>query len=302
MSQIRRAHYLYGVTTQAELIGFLRTQCVIADNKELESIVSDWRSAAQAFASIQMTHQELPESIRVDELSKPRSPIIDEVESSRLFRQSFSLLPYSIQAVEIDKIVAGQRYVDLSYVDELTKLIPPKPNADFLADFCLSRKSGVAPPSELQLGPNVYSFKSESTDFRFLGGYPKPLDASDLAASTGGGEPVAAVVLLVGYGSPQVNVFKVGGRVILNNGFHRLYALRSRGVTTAPVVVQHITNSALELPPVIAGLPSQYQTQAPRPSMMKDFLNPKFTREVKLKARDRSVQIQWNINQVDIPK
>jgi len=172
----------------------------------------------------------------------------------------------------------------------------------FLVNFCLKRRSQAAPPSELQTASNVYGYRSETTDFRFLGGYPKPLDQADISASTGGGEPVAGLVLLVGYGSPQVNVFQVGTRIVLSNGFHRLVALRSHGVKSAPVVVQHVNNVELELPPAIAGLPSHYLVSTPKPAMLMDFLNPRFVREVHIKSRDRSVQIQWNINQVDIPK
>lgn len=302
MSETQRALYLYGVTTQPEVIGFLRTQCVLSDEKELEQILNEWRAAAKAFADTPLAPTELPESARTEEIPQSCDSLLAEVRKDPLFCQSFSLLPYSLNLVEIDKIVAGQRYVNLDFVDSLTKQIPVSPTPEFLTKFCLLRRSEAPKPAELQLGHNVYSYRSPSTDFRFLGGYPKPLAEADISASTGGGEPVAALVLLVGYGSPQVNVFKVGGRLILNNGFHRLFALRSKGVTMAPAVVQEISNPDLELPQMIAGLPSQYQVRHPRPSMMRDFLNPAYTREVRMRARDRSVQVQWNVNQVDIPK
>jgi hypothetical protein len=302
MSETQRALYLYGVCTQAEVIGFLRTQCVLKDDGELERILADWRKATKAFAASVTSPDDLPDSARAEDVTDSWASELTPLVSDALFKQSFSLLPYSIKTVELDKVVAGQRYVNLDYVDDLAKTIPPNPDPGFLVRFCLIRKSTAPLPAELQLGQNVYSYKSQTTDFRFLGGYPKPLTDDDLAASTGGGEPVAALVLLVGYGSPQVNLFQVGNRYILNNGFHRLFALRSKGVRFAPAVVQQISNPDLELPPVIAGLPSQYQARAPRPSMLKDFLNSTFTREVRLKARDKSVQIQWNVNQVDIPR
>lgn len=302
MTETQRALYLYGVCTQAEVIGFLRTQCVLQDEKELEQILSDWRLATKAFGTSIGSPADSPDTAIAEEVGHSWDPNLKALESDALFRQSFSLLPYSVQLVELDKIVAGQRYVNLDYVESLAKTVPEKPSPGFLVKFCLLRKSSAPAPAELALGQNVYSYKAQSTDFRFLGGYPKPLTSEDLAASTGGGEPVAAVVLLVGYGSPQVNLFHVGKRYILNNGFHRLFALRSKGVLRAPAVVQEVSNPDLELPPIIAGLPTQYQVRAPRPSLLKDFLNPTFTREVRLRARDKSVQIQWNVNQVDIPR
>ena len=50
-------------------------------------------------------------------------------------------------------------------------------------------------------------------------------------------------------------VYRVGRRLILANGFHRLYALRALGVTHAPVLVLQVTHPQLELPPAIAETP-----------------------------------------------
>lgn len=298
----QRALYLYGACTQPEVVTFLRTQCVLSGEGEIENILRDWREAAKAFSQTSLTANNSPDAIGIEEIPGSHTGQLEKVSSDPLFRKSFSLLPCSFQLVELDRVVAGQRYVNMDYVDSLVQSIPDKPDLKFLIDFCLRKRSGAPPPSELQLGPNVYSYKSQSTDFRFLGGYPKKIEGADIAASTGGGEPVAAIVLLVGYGSPEVSMFKVGSRVILNNGFHRLVALRTRGVRKAPVVVQHVTNVDLEIPPVLVGLPSQYLVRAPKPSMLMDFLNPKFVREVRMKSRDKSVQIQWNVNQIDIPR
>jgi hypothetical protein len=299
-----RVRYLYGVCTQPEVISFLRSQCILKDEAELKAILADWRTSASAFASATSTLNfgDLPETIEVKDFPAREVKLLEKVVEDPLFQKSFSMLPQSFKIVEIDKIVAGQRYVNLDYVENLAATIPKNPDLEFLVRFCLLKKSDAPAPAELALAPNAYGFRSESTDFRFLGGYPKPLGPDDIAAAVGGGEPVAAIVLLVGYGSPQVNLFQVGNRMILNNGFHRLFALRSKGILHAPVVVQQITNVDLELPPLIAGLPSQYQVRAPRPSMMKDFLNPEFVREVRMKSRDKNVQIQWNANQVDIPR
>jgi len=172
-----------------------------------------------------------------------------------------------------------------------------------LLDFSLKGGFHNPPvPDELQLPSDGYSYKSVSTDFRFLGGYPKKLTQEDYEYAIGGGIPVSAIILFVGYGSPAINVFQVGKRLILNNGFHRLYALLKAGVSKAPVVVQHVTNWNLELPPVFLGLPTQYLVTTRRPSLIRDFLDADLTTELAIRARDKLVQIQWNVNQFDIPR
>jgi hypothetical protein len=49
--------------------------------------------------------------------------------------------------------------------------------------------------------------------------------------------PVGAIILFVGYGAGSVNVLEANNRLILNNGFHRVYALRKSGVSKIPVVL-----------------------------------------------------------------
>lgn len=297
-----RIQHLFGAVSQPEILGFLRTQCVFENEEEIEDVMTKWRTAATKFQSLFTVAQDFPDSVAQEDLPSEYMDKISGVTSDPLFKNSFSMLPYSIRLVEIEKIIAAQRYVNLDYTEKLVPSIPREPGIDFLIDFCLVRRSDAAPPSELQNAANVFSYRSNSTDFRFLGGYPKPLNEDDLRLCIGGGQPVSALILFVGFGTPAVNVFQVGTRLILNNGFHRLYALLSKGIKKAPVIVQQIQNPSIELPQMIAGLPKEYSIQTLRPSIIKDFMNPNLTMELSLKDRERSVQIQWGLNQTDIPK
>ena len=299
---MERIIHLYGAVSQPEIINFLRTQCEFNDPSELAEIVHSWSKAAAEFSKLPADQSDLPEAVSVEEIPHEFASLVDKVAQSALFRNSFSLLPYSFKVIDLDHLVAPQRYVNLSYIEKLAESFPVEMGMDYLIDYCLRGGSPPSAPSELQLGPNVYSYKSGSTDFRFLGGYPKRLTDDDLEYALGGGQPVAALLLFVGYGSPAVNVFQVGKRLILNNGFHRLFALRRSGVLKAPVVVQQITNWSLELPAQITGIPTTYLVTTPRPSLLKDFFSPSISRELPMKSRDRSVQIQWNVNQVDLPR
>src|SRR2546421_8208684 len=197
----QKIRYLYGATTQPEVINFVRTQCMVRDEAEIQRIVQDWKQAAQRFAAITSFPKVVPESMIVRNLPDEVAPLIREIAAEPLFNRSFSMLPMSFGIVEIDKLVAGQRYVNLDYVAKLMKSLPPHPSPKDLIEFCLAKTPDVAPPAELQLGPNVYSYRSDTTDFRFLGGFPKPLSKDDLEAAVAGGLPVAGIILLVGYGS-----------------------------------------------------------------------------------------------------
>jgi hypothetical protein len=211
------------------------------------------------------------------------------------------MFPLEFRLVELEKLVAAQRYVNLDYVEQLTASLPPKPGMEDLIRFCLSPQRPQPLPKSMQMAPNAMSYSSPSADFRFLGGFPKALSEGDVKAAIGGGVPVAAIVLLVGYGSSTCNAFSVDNRIILNNGFHRVYTLLDMGVKLAPLVIQKITNPGLELPPQIAGLPSDYLVDHARPVLMKDFFDTELVRVIHKKPRIKSVQVAWNSGQSFVP-
>src|SRR5438093_6269421 len=111
-----------------------------------------------------------------------------------------------------------------------------------LIEACLSPKRTMDPIQHLEIAPNTHVFSSPNSDIRFLGAFVKDLTSNDLEWAVMGGLPAAAIIAFVGYGGAPVNVLRVGNRVVLNNGFHRVVALRSLGVEMIPAAVQHIRN------------------------------------------------------------
>jgi hypothetical protein len=129
----------------------------------------------------------------------------------------------------------------------------------------------------------------------------KKLSADDMQYAVGGGLPAAAIISFVGYGGAPVNVLQAGGKVVLNNGFHRVYALRSLGVGEIPVVVQQVRNIQLEFPPTVAGLPREYLLGAPRPVLLKDFFDPDFAITLKVRERVKMVTVGIGLSQHEVP-
>lgn len=297
----RNYAFLYGASAKSEVVNYIRTECLPEVQDSLSQIISDWEQANRSFSEIEQSETGEAETVDVRDLPSETKSQIQRIEQAFLFKQSFSLVPYEFKLVEIDRLVASQRAVNLDYVDLLKQRMPAKPSVSDLIDICLSPQTKVKLPAEQMIAQNVYSYTSESLDFRFLGGFRKPLSQDDVRACNAGGYPLAAIVLLVGLGSGSMNVLSFKNRIVLSNGFHRAYALRSMGVTHVPVVVQKITNPQLEFPAVVANLPREYLLGAGRPAMVQDFLNPKLVRTLKVKAQNRVVQVQWGVNQFNLP-
>ena len=171
-----------------------------------------------------------------------------------------------------------------------------------LIDVCLSPTREMPPIRHLEILNNTHVFSSDNLDIRFLGAFYKKLTADDSQYAALGGLPSAAIISFVGYGGNPVNVFHFQNRLVLNNGFHRVYALRSLGVERVPVVVQLINNFQLEFPSQVAGLPREYLIGAARPVLMKDFFHDGFCIMLKAKKRMRTVTLQTGVSQFDVPQ
>lgn len=201
--------------------------------------------------------------------------------------------------IELDDVVAIQREVSLNYVEELMKRIPENPTQDQLIDLCISPKQNVPIPKVTQ-NPMGWVFSSHSVDLRFLGGFLKEhITDDDLKYTSVGSLPTHAITLFVGYGSGSINVYHANGRIILANGFHRVYALKKKGVTKIPVVVKKIGNVSLEFPKELLGLSSEYLLGHPRPITIKDFFNEKLTRVFKRKNMLRTIRVGLGVDTVD---
>ena len=297
-----RQRYLFAFATQAELLQYVRTQSSDADAKRQAEIMEAWAGLQERVAHLLQTEAEVADTIKLTAIPQEYRTTLEGFAADPLFQKSFSTLPTGFGLVEIDKLVAAQRTVNLEYVERLVASLPPEPSMGDLLEVCVSPKRKMDPIQHLEIiGQPVHVFSSPNSDIRFLGAFVKPLDAEDLGYAVMGGIPAAAVIAFVGYGAAPVNVLQVGRRVVLNNGFHRVYALRSRGVTQIPVVIQQVRNPFLEFPPGIAGLPKEYLLNVARPVLMKDFFEPDFAITLQVKDRIKTVTIAMNVGQHDVP-
>lgn len=293
--------YLFAFAPQAEVLHHVRTQALEEEANRLPEIMSSWESLQPRIEDLNQRESGSPDTIRVLSIPDGYQPQIQAYTSDPLFQKTFSNLPISFALVEIDKLVAPQRTVNLDYVDRLIASYPKSPAIDELLDICVSPKRKMDPIQHLEVAPNTHVFSSPNSDIRFLGAFVKHLTSQDLDYAVMGGLPAAAIIAFVGYGGAPVNVIQVGRRVVLNNGFHRVYALRSIGVTEIPVVIQHVRNAQLEFPPAICGLPKEYLLNESRPVLIKDFFEPEFAITLRVRERVKMVTVGMGLSQHDVP-
>ncbi len=295
---VRRLLYMYGAVTQIELKSFLDIYSVDSDQQKRE-IKASWPAAAEHFEELRRAETGVSEAIVTRPLS-PEDVRVENLRSDPLFVDTFSNYPYSFEEVEVDKLVACQRTVHLEYIDHLISEYERRGRD--LIDYCLIPWQDTTPVNVGRTAQNAFTASSDNPGLRFLGAYEQRYRRELLQAQTPGGQPVQMIVLVLGYGSSTVSVYRIRKRIILLNGFHRLYALRQLGVTHVPAVVQQITNPELELPPQIVELPRDYLVENPRPALLKDFFDKQLTCETTQRSFLKAVQVGWGVNESVVPR
>ena len=299
LQNVRRLLYMFGAVTQVELKAFLDVTSIDTDQKKSE-VRGAWKAAAEHFEEVQQAERGVAETIETRQLSEEYNRSLDSLKLDPLFASTFSSYPYQFEEVEIDKLVACQRTVHLEYVEKL-KAEYERLHRNLL-DFCLMPAQGATPVRLGRTAQNAFTASSENPGLRFLGAVERPFSPEILKAQLPGGQPVHVVTLVLGYASSTINGYRIGKRVVLNNGFHRMFALRQLGVTYAPVVVQQITHPELELPQHVAELPREYLVGNPRPALVKDFLDKRLTCEITQRSFLKAVQVGWGINESLVPR
>jgi hypothetical protein len=293
--------YLYAHAMRGEVVQHVRTQASSADRDRLPAIVTAWDALRPKVSALQASEAGLPDTIRIGALPSAAEAFAAATVADPLVAKTFGAWRCAIAMVEADKIVFPQRAVNETYARQLALTYPSSPDLDALLRICLATRADMAPIQHLEVAPNTHVFTSPNTDLRFLGAFLKEaVGPEDLPLVESGGLPAAAVVGFVGYGSPVVNAFQVGSRLILNNGHHRVYALRKLGVSTIPVLILDVTNPAADLPPTIAGLPREL-CLAPRPPLVKDLLDQDFSIALSVKRRLKQLTIAISLSQYEIP-
>src|SRR5437867_2176180 len=108
-------------------MNYVRTECVPEEESRLPQILADWAPASNHFKTIEQAEPFEAEKIDVQDIPPRFQAEVKKVEEETLFKQAFSMLPYEIKLVEIDRLVASQRAVNLDYVEGLKKRMPKNP-------------------------------------------------------------------------------------------------------------------------------------------------------------------------------
>jgi hypothetical protein len=293
--------FLVGRPPIGEYLGFVQSLAVNGHSVDLGELTEEWRKANDHVRVLETSEAGIGDGPLIRELPPDLAPLAATLARDPMFGRAFCFVPSRIALVELDRLVVFQKSINLRYVQELKARLGTAPSLADVFRLALSLDRVEPRVRHMQGPPNLFSFLCSSNDLRFL--EPMVLGPEQVSGVTFTGRPNTVIGLAVGFGSNYLNALHVDGRLILNNGSHRAYALRDLGVTEVPCIVQTVTRRD-ELELVASGdfqhAPDRY-LKTPRPPLLKDYFDPKLRKIVRVRPKNRLVRVQIAVEQVDVP-
>lgn len=291
--------YLTGRPTLRDYLRYVRSH---ASHAPSEGVLTDaWQAAADVVRTLEKDEAGAADAPPIDGLGPQHTALLADLLNSPLIRHGFNTVPTEIALVELDRLVVYQKNIDLTHATALARTLPANPSAEELFSLCLPSALPQPPVTWSRVRHDKFVFISPSNDLRFLG--VMELDPSHIKNYHPPGNLVGVVGIAVGFGSNFLNAVLAEGRLILRNGSHRAYALRSIGVTHVPCIVQHVRSR--EEFDVVASTemrrdPDLY-LKHPRPPMLRDYFNPALHTVMQVHRRNHVVAVEFDVDENVVP-
>jgi hypothetical protein len=231
--------FLIGRPPIGELLAFIRTMAVGGQNIDPGDLTREWRAANDHVLDLERTEAGTADNPPIESLADDLGPLSREVMASAVYRRAYRFVPVDVVVIDLNRVVVFQKFINLSFVEELKRRLGPAPSPDAIFRFPLPLQPESPQVQRMQSGQNMYTFVSPSNDFRFT--EAELLQPNDIPNFKSTGRPVAILGLAVGYGANLLSVLHVENRLVLVNGSHRAYALRDLGITQIPCLRQMVT-------------------------------------------------------------
>jgi hypothetical protein len=266
-----------------------------------QPLIEEWRAAAAYIAELQRPEAKIADNPSIEPVPRRLEPLRDRVLEDPIFRRVFNVVPTDIAFVELDKLVVWQKSVNRRHLGLLQQRLGPAPTDEDIFETCLPFDHPKPPVKWMQTRNDTFVLVSPSNDLRFLDSVV--LDPSQVVGRSPIGAEAAIIGLVVGFGSNFLNAVHAENRLVLINGTHRAYSLRSMGFTHVPCIIQRVS-SRDELQAVgtseVRRNPDAYLRQA-RPSMFKDYFDPRLSKIVTVPRRLRQITLKFDVDGADLP-
>ena len=265
------------------------------------ALADEWRAANAHIRELEKLEAGWADKPEIRPLPPHLEPLRERVSKDLLFHRAFRIVPADIWMVELDRLVVYQKHINLEHVRRLKDQLGPAPSDEEIFRLCLPFDHPAPPIRVMKTASNTYVFVSPSNDLRLLG--DTLFGPSSMTGQSQLGVISGIVGVVIGFSANFLHAIHAEGRLVLNNGSHRAYALRDSGVTHAPCIVKHVSSQE-ELkavaPADVRKSPELY-LQQPRPSVLKDYFDPRLRKLLEVPRKLQQVKVTFDVEVSDVP-
>jgi len=287
---------LLGLPPLGGFLAFVERRVVGGADIPERQLCDEWRAANEHYHELEEREAGLAETVGCTPLDPQLDPLVEQVRANPYFQETFDQLPNSFAMVELDKLVVYQPGVVRSWSDGVAARLGNTPDPVTVFRYC-QPLDAPAPPCTIE----------EASDDRFVFSSPAPhitfhdarlLKPEEVPNVRSFGPVAGIVALVVGFRGNFLNAIRADGRILLNNGYHRAYALRSLGITHVPCVIEEVASVEelrLRVDDRVGDQPGFYFRKK-RPPLFKDFFDPMIAKAYRVRPRRRVVEVSYDID------
>ena len=286
--------WLLGQPQLGEYLEFVKGKVIGGAELDPRQLAAEWRVANDVYAGLEKTEAGYADDTKRRPVGKQLRPLVRRLEENPWFRASFDNLPYAVELVELDKLVASQIHVEHAFTKPFLKRLASMSEEE-LFHFCLPIDKPQPPVTVTRLSGDRFVFTSPSTDFRSHS--TRVLRPEDIPNVTGSGPISAFVGIAVGFGSNFLSAVRSDKRICLQNGYHRTFALRCAGLKYAYCVVEDVTRKdelKLTADDSVAEDPEFYFASK-RPPLIKDFFDRRLAKCLRVRPMQNHLEVEIKV-------
>ena len=291
--------HLMGTTRLSDFLDYAR-QNVVADGPAYTpmALADAWRDAAAVYEALKVSEPYPPEPPAVFPLPPTIAAHCEKLLARPHLQREFDLVPVAIGMVAIAQLVSPQQRINLQTVP-----LAKAPESfgqrvaisdQELAELCFPLDAPTHRVEVLQEDEGSVTLIADNHDIRFL---RASLSRGDVTSYAGRGHLQQLLSLPVGFSANVLNVIRFQNRLVLNNGYHRVYALLRRGVTHVPAIIhvcRHWDDVELVGSREVSDNADVY-FEGERPPLIRDFLDARLTKSFVVRSSRKFVRLRYQV-------
>lgn len=292
--------HLMGATRLADFLTFAKERTDLAAYSSggrdgMMELAESWRDAATVYDALSVSEPYPGEAPVVFPIPDAMREHCDRLLSQAHIQREFDIVPVTLGMIPVAQLVCAQQRLDV-------RPSPPdvrqRPSDAALFATCLPL---TTPPHKFQVlqqsirhKQGSVTFSADNHDIRLL---QTQIMEGQAIAGEWPGHAQHVLAFPVGFSSNVVNAIRFQNRLVLNNGYHRVFDLHRLGVTHVPAII-HVCRQWEDVGMV--GSTEVFENgsiyfERERPPLIKDFADQRLTLSLAVRSSRKYVRIKFEV-------